>query len=97
MTLAKVLFKAITCMVLGWWLNHKWYSQGDSMKPLGVIGTGSSLVTWRSIHRVTVYTTARVGNCRIKQNWVPTSQIPPNVHFCRAHELRIGFYIFKGL
>lgn len=86
-----MLFNAITWMVLVWWLNHKRYSQGDSMKPLGVIGTGSSLVTWRSIHWVTVCTTARVDNCGIKQNWVPMSQILPNVHFCRAYELRIGF------
>lgn len=39
---------------------------GESMTLLGAIGTGSSLVIWRSTHGVVMGTTVRVGSCGIR-------------------------------
>lgn len=44
---------------------------------------------------VTLRSTARVGNCGIRQNWVLMSPIPSNICFCRAGELRMVFTFLK--
>ena len=66
-SLSRVLFKGAICMAWGsgYIMNGKVIG-GESMTLLGAIGTGSSLVIWRSTHGVVMGTTVRVGSCGIR-------------------------------
>lgn len=63
MTLARALFKAAPWIALGQWLNHEWFSQrrGLHVAFRSYTGAGLSLVTWRSIHGVTLGTYSKGG------------------------------------